>query len=192
MNDKQQLGNVIEVVLIAIVVVVLIGLAAWLATRDHTKTNVSTNKSVAQSDTQKPASSDTKTATSPYAGWKTYCDQPTSNCFKYPSDWTLTTSTTVITSATVRNPANRVIVSYSNPDQKDAGVGRFFTMVIHGLADGDQSLKIVGGFFPANDLPGFCLTDSATVSEYGLVAGQYGSFVNSATCRAGLQAARGA
>ena len=96
--SKNQKGfTAVETVLV-IAILVLIGVVGWLVYKNHHKTTTSTTySSTAKTST---SSSTTKTTTpttttkppaNPYAGWKTYTTSD-STSFKYPTNWTLTTS----------------------------------------------------------------------------------------------------
>lgn len=71
---KHQKGFSVVELLIVIVIVAAIGVGSWVLYRDHHKKSVSS-----------------KTTTSIYAGWKSYCSNYGGLCLKYPPNWKLTT-----------------------------------------------------------------------------------------------------
>jgi hypothetical protein len=159
-------------VLIAVIVLAAVGgVGVYVYHRDHKAkaTTESSNTSSKSSSTTTPPPAD------PYAGWKMYTDSTNHYGFKYPSDWTLTVDTSQGVSASVRNPAGTVLVSYSNPFVKDSSTSSFYTVDIESVSS-NPNLKVIGGAFTANNLPNYSVVNSSLLSTEPLTIGQTSSF----------------
>jgi Tfp pilus assembly protein PilE len=114
--NKNQSGFSVVEFLLVILILVVIGAVGYMVYHNDHKTKVSSLSTTNSS----------KSTTNPYAGWKTYSiSSPTSFSFKYPTNWTLSTSDNPSTNtATVTSPARNIdgteykfgitLVSYSS------------------------------------------------------------------------------
>lgn len=82
-NNNHKGFTVIEVLLI-ILILAVIGFGGYYAYNTNHK-----NKTVSSTTTTAKASSSTKAATNPYAGWKTSSLQYEKITYEYPANWTL-------------------------------------------------------------------------------------------------------
>jgi len=162
--------SVIEVIIV-IVVLALLGLVGWVVYKNHHKT-----ASVATTDTTNSAST-----TSPYSGWKTYCDTIDNGCFKYPSSWSLTTSNiNGLEYAQVFSPGRSSTAIYkslpsviTSTSQSNAS---FYTASLNALSVSNSKLKVVGGYFTSSNVPFFYLVNASSLSTYPLKAGVSAQF----------------
>lgn len=117
---KNQKGfSTVEPILI-IVIIALIGVVGWLVYKNHHKT---TTVSTTNTSSSKPVTS-TKLSTqptNPYAGWQSFCSSYGDLCLKYPTSWTLKTTTEAVSTtqnteeANITSPSGNVTVQYQ-PD----------------------------------------------------------------------------
>lgn len=179
--------GLVAVLVVIAVLVVLGGAGAYVYHRDHkTKSTTTTNNSNGKPSTQTgKGGSTTPPVIDPYAGWQTYTDTTYHYSFKYPSDWTLTTTATTkigdVGGASLLNPAKTVQVTYSNAYTQDSGAIAFTPSYISKLTSADEDLTIVGGYSPAgglvgNYLPSYRAVDSSVLSSYPLTTGQQAQF----------------
>ena len=162
-NKNESGFSAIEIVIV-VVVLAAIGIAGYFVAK-----HVDTKKSVATAQT-----------TSPYAGWKTYCDKTVSKgCFKYPANWAFTASPGGMV-VSVTDPAETVTVYYNNSDSQDRGSGQAYSPYILGqynLSNTTLGLKIVGfagtsdggieGSFP----PEIGIYNTSSLTNYPLTTG---------------------
>ncbi len=112
--SKNQKGfTVVEGLLIVLILVVIGGVGYMVYHNDHkTKTT-----SVSTTSATKPATS-IKTTTNPYAGWQSFCSSYGGLCLKYPSNWTLKTTSEAASAtqntdeADITSPSDNVTVDY--------------------------------------------------------------------------------
>lgn len=182
-------GFSITEVLLTIVVIAAVAACAWLAWRHvHDKKQSSKTAGSSQQSKSSTSSSPGSTTTDVYAGWKTYCDTTYKYCFKYPSGWTIqTTSATKLGDeggAALISPDQTVQVAYGNAFVKDGSVASFVPKTISKLTTANQDLTLVGGYVPSsgdnglagNNLPVYEVIDSSVLGTYPLVVGQQGQF----------------
>jgi Tfp pilus assembly major pilin PilA len=165
--------GLVGILLVILVIAMIAGVGTYIYHQDH-KSKVVTNSSATTSPNTKSSKSTKSTATTPnpYVGWKTYCDTTTNGyCFKYPATWTLSTSNPGGVSASLNNPGNTVLVSYSNPESKDNSTSNFYTADIESVRS-NANLKVIGGTYPSNYLPTYFVIDSSLLNTYPLAVGQ--------------------
>src|SRR6266702_323592 len=85
------------------------------------------------------------------ANWKTYCDAVCAECFKYPSDWSLSIAQGdtggSLANVLVTNTSKTLQVSYQSSTLKDRAVAAFHTNLLTNAANASTGLKVVGGYF---------------------------------------------
>jgi hypothetical protein len=167
-KNKQNGFGLLEAIFV-IVVIIVIAAGGWAIYRHDHKSKNTSSSSISTTKTSKSTNSQTSSV---YSGWKTYCDTSSTNCFEYPSGWTLTTSSS---SVSVRNDANTVLVSYASNFNKDNGTASFYIKSINHTVTA-SSLKIIGGAYTSNDTPIYSLVDDSTLSTYPLTAGQTSTY----------------
>jgi Tfp pilus assembly protein PilE len=147
-------------VIIVLIIVALIGVVGWFVYKSQHKAAVATTSTATKAV---PAN--------PYVGWKTYCDSTTKDCFKYPNTWTLNTGTSINTA--VVGPSKAVSVEYSNPSSANVGGPQtFHTTSLTPLATANSTLKVIGGYYPATNVPEYALMDSSLIQSYSLLVGK--------------------
>jgi hypothetical protein len=159
-------------IIVVIVVVALAGFAGWMVHKNHHKPAKAAPVAVAA--TPSPA------ATNPYTGWKSYCDTINNGCFKYPNNWTLTSS----------NANGLVNVQVSSPGQTATAVYKtipaaivtpqsgaaFYAASTNNVSSSNPALKVVGGYFTSGNIPYFYLVEASSLSTYPLTASQASQF----------------
>lgn len=123
MKVNQKGFSVVEI-LIVIVVVGLLGAVSWLVyDRQNNKTDSSSNQTTQQN--QVATEPEAKKETDPYIGWKQYCDDKSSLCFKYPTDWKVEQQSYDAESssayASVVSPTETARVVYQTNSTRDGG-----------------------------------------------------------------------
>ena len=150
--------------LLVLVVIAIIGFTGWYVW--HAKQT--TDKNLTSGSSSAPVFNKVKNNT--YAGWKTYCDSATKDCFEYPQTWKLSSEPKI---AEVVGPSGSVSVEYSNPSSADVGGPQtFHTTSLATLAKADSTLKIIGGYYPSNNSPEYALIDSSLIHKYSLSVGK--------------------
>jgi len=175
---RNSLGFSAVEALLILVVVGILGFSGWF---------VYHSQKVANKDYNYSSSAASKTATvNPYAGWKQYCSDAGSACFKYPATWSASTSESEdpnITGLTLTSPSKSTLVTF-NPvigglgGACEPGVCSFDTISIATPGDASaQNLRIVKGVFESRDsgyvaTPMYCVTDADYVNQVGLKLGE--------------------
>lgn len=170
---------------VAIVIVVLIGVAGWLVYKNHHKatapSTISTKVKTTKDESKNTATANagqtvTTLPSSVYGGWKTYCDTATNECFDYPVGWTQATYS--YTTFSLKSPDGSVELDYTNPyNNSEGGQGSYYVADIEPLAITNSSYKVVGGYFTSNNEPGYYLLDSTMVKNTSMTVGQTASNV---------------
>lgn len=139
--------------ILVVVVIAVIGFVGWKVW-DNSKnkqqnSTAASNKSEAK--TGSPSTVDNKENAKPVdqtKDWKQYCDDKTSLCFKYPSDWTITTDYSAeldMTNATVTSANKTVRLMYASNYTKDGGM-REVTPVVLENAKGLSGFSLAGTY----------------------------------------------
>lgn len=171
--EQHQNGFSVVEVLVVLVIVAALGLAGWLVYKNHHK--AAPTAAVSNTSTAAAAS------TSPYTGWKLYCDTINNGCFKYPSTWALTSSNANgLVNVGVSSPGQTVTVVYKslisgigNSPQSSAA---FYLASTNNLSASTPALKVVGGYFSSSTVPYYYLVNASSLTTYPLTAGQTGQF----------------
>lgn len=159
-----------------IVTLAVIGLVAWRF-YDTTKTKTAVSSTTSSKD---QASTKPSPKIDPYTNWKTYCDTSEKACFKYPSDWKITTSDQGFVSVLASSPTGSTSASYTNSDTRDGADAPYYTAALEALNIPNADYRVLGGFV---------VTDSASMPQYkvvdnsfttGLTVGQQGTTSNTA------------
>lgn len=114
-------------------------------------------------------------ASSAYTGWKTYCSSVSKECFKYPSDWKVGTDSSKpdLASITYTSGNSTAALQYINPfSNPEGGQGSFYIASINSLNSGDPNLKVLGGYYTANNVPMYQLVDNGFIVRNQLVVGK--------------------
>ena len=118
LKNNQQGFSAVEVVLV-VIIIALIGTVGWLVYKNHHKSTTASTASTTTVPTTSTKSTTTTTQpVNPYAGWQSFCSSYGGLCLKYPSNWTLKTtseaaSTTINTQeADITSPSGNVTVEY--------------------------------------------------------------------------------
>jgi len=182
--------SAVEAILVVLIVAAL-GLGGWYAWHHEHKAKPAIKGSASQTNknTSATKSSSSSSSADPYAGWQTYCDTTYYYCFKYPSDWIVTGSTTADSSGgsggiSLLSPTKTVQVIYSNDFTKDSNVVDFVAETISKLTAANQELSLIGGYMPSsgdnglagNNIPIYEIVDSSYLNSYPLTIGQPGQF----------------
>jgi hypothetical protein len=180
-------GHMILLIVI-VVLVAMVGAGAYTYHHVHDKKTIATVSTSTHADKNvTTTNSGSSTASSPYAGWDTYCDSIYHYCFKYPSGWQLKAATASQVGSTaqtmLQDPAKTVTVSYVNAFAHDNGPITFTPTYISKLSSANEDLTLVGGYSPAsgivgNYLPSYKVIDSSVLSTYPLTVGQSTQFPN--------------
>jgi Tfp pilus assembly protein PilV len=128
--SKNQRGFSAVESLLVLTIVILIGAVGYMVYKNHHKTSGSTNNSNVSVEATSPSNS-------PYTGWKIYTALSHIS-FKYPSNWTVTTSNNapVSKSVTVNAPSRNI-----GGTNYQFGLFDFFTVhtpVLHNLLHFDH------------------------------------------------------
>jgi hypothetical protein len=185
LQDNQKGFSAIEFVLIVIIITIVafVGWFVW-----HSKQTADKNLTITNSAT--PIIKKQTKATNLYAGWKSYCDTIHYYCFKYPSNWQLTTNgQSDEDQVHLISPTSTVQVTYSNELVKDSSPIPFNTASIVKLSTANQALSVVGGYNPTsgnngvagNNIPVYEVVDNSLLSTYPLTVGQTTQFPNNAS-----------
>ncbi len=187
--NKNNNGFTVVEFLLVLVTIAIIGVAGFFVA-----------KHVNDSSHKKPTSTAvTLVTTSPYSGWKNYCDASVKLCFKYPSTWTLTGADSssgvaqiLVNSATTANVeygnltssvGYPTTVDTSNPlssTQPPAnitldipGTYNFYVSSINNTAS-DTNYKVLGGYYEgtSENVPAYFVVNASAVSSLGLKAGK--------------------
>lgn len=94
----------VELVLVLIIAALLAGLGWYVWNQNKDKKTVSNDTSQNTAIT-----TEKKTATSVYDGWKEYCSLEEKSCFKYPSDWTYSVITGDSPATQFKSPAGSIV-----------------------------------------------------------------------------------
>ncbi len=118
---KNQKGFSFVEVMLVLIFITLIVFVGWYV--------MNSNKDKTTSKTSSSSSPQTKkTATDPYAGWKTYCDKQSIGCVKYPSDWSLNEGDANVQLTTPKEAANPINILYD--------------LSVHGPASSDGNIVV--------------------------------------------------
>jgi len=178
--------SVVEVLLILVIVGIL-GFTGWYVyhAKQISNKNYSANSSIVPAY-KKKTSTDTPASIDPYSGWKQYCSDAGSACFKYPTTWSASPSESEdpnISGLTLTSPGKTTLVTF-NPvigglgGACEPGICSFNTTSIETPSDASaQNLRIVKGVFESRDsgyvaTPMYCVTDASYVSQVGLKLGE--------------------
>jgi hypothetical protein len=112
-------------------------------------------------------------ATDPYAGWKTYTDTAHHYSFKYPSDWTISTTSAQVM---LLNTSESIEVDYLYSDPHDSGITSFTPVSIGDMTDASLGLKVVGGLYDGVS-PEYNVIDPSLLKSYPLTIGQPSQFI---------------
>jgi hypothetical protein len=167
-NFNENGFGVVGVLLALVVLAGAVGAGVYVYHKDH--------KSAATTTVSTQGTSGTTVATTkldPYAGWKSYCDTGSHYCFKYPANWTLSTSAD---QATVLNASASTEVDYADPYVHDGGALDFVPVSVNNLSVTGLQAKILGGVYtPANE-PDYGVVDASQLAAYPVTVGQPMSF----------------
>lgn len=179
MKRSQKGFGVVEGIFILVVVGIL-GFVGWYVwqSKNNTDNTLNVADSTSNSATKSP---------DPYSGWKQYCSKLGNVCFKYPTNWTASTtqpSTSDESDLSVDSPSNQVNIYYNPSLQGIGGACQPGVCAIDVLsistpaASSAGNLRIVKAVFVDNSaLPGavyspsFCLTDKNYLSKLKLKSG---------------------
>jgi len=174
MSHNQKGFGLLGILLAIVVLVAVIAGGAYIHNKNNSKTAKTSTAHQGNSSTSKVQNTLTpNTNPNPYENWKTYCDTTHHYCFKYPTNWTLDTSSTQVT---VLNVSKSVEVDYIYPYVHDSGLLSFDPVSIQNIAVTGLNLKIVGGvYLPANE-PDYGVIDASLLTTYPLTVGQTTNF----------------
>src|SRR4051794_27069188 len=103
----------IAIVLTVVVLAGVAGTGAYVYHRQHNKkADTTASKTQVSSNTNHGTTPTPSPVPDPYAGWKTYCDTVRHYCFRYPTDWSIETTSA---QTTVIDSAKATEVDYLNP-----------------------------------------------------------------------------
>jgi hypothetical protein len=180
--------------LIGVLVIILVlalagGAGIYVYHKNHkakaTTTTVATGKKNSGSSSKADDGSTSTGKADPYAGWKTSCDSAYHYCFRYPTGWTISGSTSSKAGesgqVTVLNPAKTLQVSYVNSYTQDSGVVDFNTTALTKLTSASEDLTVVGGYYATsgvvgNFAPSYRVVDSSLLDTYPLTVGKASQF----------------
>jgi hypothetical protein len=114
------------------------------------------------------------------AGWSSYCDTIHNGCFKYPSNWSLTTSNkSGQTNVKVYSPGRTAIAMYTTIPANIATAqsnAAFYAVSTSNVAASNPSLKVVAGYFTSSDIPYYYLVNASSLKTYPLTAAKTSQF----------------
>ena len=141
-------------------------------------TNSGLKKQLTQAEASIPTNTNAGNApNNPYAGEKTFCDNFSSTCLRYPKDWVIAgTTSSSKTSETFTNATSSTVVSYDNPYGADKTEQVYFIADIQDLTIKSLGPKIVGRVL--GSAPDYSLVDASYVSSVRAQIGQSISFVS--------------
>lgn len=145
------------------------------------------NKQLADAEAAIPSNTNAGNApNNPYAGWKTFCDNFSNVCLRYPKDWVIAgNSSASKTSETFTNANSAAVVSYDNPYPADKPEQVYFIADIQDLTIKNLGLKIIGRVL--GSAPEYTLVDAKYISDNHVTAGQSISFTINATFTTNVQ-----
>ncbi len=159
-----------EVIFALIVVLLLIGVGAYLYTSQHKKMQDAVSLNAKLSIELQSLSSQlisAKSATNiTTANWKSYCDPYQSVfCFKYPPSWTVkdnSDSQFKYASASLSNSNKTLTLTYTNPYIKDDFPSNFIPYSASSVTVGINNLTILGGYYveAVEHTPVFAITNT--------------------------------
>jgi len=113
----------------------------------------------------------------PYAGQKTFCDNFSPACLRYPQDWSIAgTTSSSKTTETITNPTSSVVVTYTSPFTSDNQVQVYFINSIEDLTLKTLGQKIVGRVL--GTVPDYVMVDASYLTTNNVSAGKSVSFVS--------------
>lgn len=162
--DQKGFGLIESLLTIIIVVlVVFVGYYIWHTQKQNNK-SASKVSTISNADLKQGASSQktNKSQTSPYAGWKQYCDSLSIGCIKYPANWTLDTSQSdmaeVITPQGSAHPTN---VTFQSAVHGPGDTTGDTVVATSDLAVPISGLEVVEGIDNSADAPYIDIVDSS-------------------------------
>jgi len=166
--------SAVELVIV-VVVLVLLGVVGYVVYKNHHKS--ATPTLLYQNN---PAAPKTPSATNSYSGWKSYCDTIDNGCFKYPSNWELTTSDIDgQTSVQVSSPGETATATYKTLPATivtpQSSVD-FYAVSTNAVSTVNANLKVVGGYFTSSNIPYYYLVEASSLSTYPLTTDQTSQF----------------
>lgn len=174
MKTNQKGFSVIEGLLILVIVGLIggIGWYVWQSNKSTGKNQSASNSSNSSGAQQKKEAPAQQEQADPYAGWKTYCDSMTNGCFRYPSDWDdVRPLNDPAVKAAGQNKTTTVNLEYKEP-ANESGLGSFVTKGVNTLAVNNSTLKVVGGYYTASNIPGYNVVDASLVQRFNLAEGK--------------------
>lgn len=142
--------------------------------------NAELKKQVAAAEASIPSDTNAGNApNNPYAGWKTFCDNFSSTCLRYPKDWVIAgTTSSSKSSESFTNATSSAVVNYENPYTSDKQEQVFYIASIDNLTIKSLPISIVGRTL--GSVPSYVLVDSSYLTSGHISVGQSISFVNNA------------
>jgi len=141
---------------------------------------VSLKKQVAAAEASIPTDTNAGNApNNPYAGWKTFCDNFSNVCVRYPKDWVIAgTTSSSKTTETFTNATSSAIVNYENPYTSDKQEQVYYIASIDDLTIKSLGNKIVGRTIGTT--PSYVMVNATYLTDSHISVGQSVSFVNNA------------
>ena len=174
-NSEQ--GSSIILGFLLISVICLIGTLGWYVWNTNNSKSEESNiaKNInSTNETGQDVSIENDYQSGTYDGWNTYCDETTSICFRYPSDWVpVTDGPAGPEPGNFKNPQQtlKIISGIVEPESKLTKPAYYYTKSIDNLTSASDSQKAWGGYMPGPNIPHYGLVDSTVINKDGLTAG---------------------
>lgn len=190
--SKNQSGFTVVEVLLLVIALAIISFGSYYVYRSQVKYNNASNKSSAGSNNL--TANNSSTATSAYAGWKSYCDKASKSCFYYPSSWTAQAGLGNQGISITNSPATIEVGEDVSPGastctNKNLGMtAQLYVNSINNVTSSAVNLKVIGGYFINNFNgatvynPYYELVTPALISQYNAAVGSTVTFPDAYSC----------